>query len=230
MGFISPIATDTNGKPKTTGGMQQLGRDDFMKLLVTKLENQDPLKPMDDEDFIAQLAQFATLEQMHNISEGISSSNQWDLLQMQSLNNAMASSLIGKEITASFEGVMLNKDDSATIAYTSTQPLKSVVLTIKDSAGQVVSTLVEEDISVGTHSIEWDGTDLRGNRLAEGYYTVQATATTNSGEMVEPSLNIAGTVERIYYRDGNAYLYVSGSEVALADVTAIGMAGSFNEN
>lgn len=230
MGFISPIATDTNGKPKATGGMQQLGRDDFMKLLVTKLENQDPLKPMEDEDFIAQLAQFAALEQMSNIADGINSSNQWDLLQMQSLNNAMASSLIGREITASFEGVMLADDKSATIAYTATQPLKSVVLTIKDKTGQVVATVTEANIDEGTHSLTWDGTDLRGNRLPEGFYTVQATATNNNGESVSPSLNIAGTVERIYYRDGNAYLFVNGSEVALSDVTAVGAPGSFTDN
>ena len=60
MSFISPIATDVNGNEKATGSMQILGKDDFLKLLVTKLQNQDPLDPMADEDFIAQLAQFTT--------------------------------------------------------------------------------------------------------------------------------------------------------------------------
>ena len=58
MSFISPVATDTNGNPRDTGSMQSLGRDDFLQLLVTKLQHQDPLKPMEDSDFIAQLAQF----------------------------------------------------------------------------------------------------------------------------------------------------------------------------
>ena len=54
------------------------------------------MSPMQDEDFAAQLAQFSSLEQMQNIADGIKESNQWDLLQMQSLNNAMASSRFGE--------------------------------------------------------------------------------------------------------------------------------------
>ena len=98
MSFISPIPTDSRGNEIKTGSAQELGRNDFLELLIAKLQNQDPLKPMEDEDFIAQLAQFSSLEQMNNIAEGISASNEWDFLQMQSINNTMAAGLIGKEV------------------------------------------------------------------------------------------------------------------------------------
>ena len=111
MSFISPVATDTNGNPRDTGSMQSLGRDDFLQLLVTKLQHQDPLKPMEDSDFIAQLAQFSSLEQMNNIADGIESSNQWDYLQMQSMNNVMAAGFIGKDVKAEFNGVYLDFDN-----------------------------------------------------------------------------------------------------------------------
>ena len=64
------ILTDSNGVEKATGSQQSLGKDDFLKLLITKMQFQDPLNPMEDEDYIAQLAQFSTLEQMNNIAEG----------------------------------------------------------------------------------------------------------------------------------------------------------------
>ena len=73
-----------------TGSVQSLGKDEFLQLMVTKLQNQDPLNPMEDEDYIAQLAQFSSLEQLTNISDGLDESNEWDYLQMQSINNVMA--------------------------------------------------------------------------------------------------------------------------------------------
>ncbi|WP_082053547.1 flagellar hook assembly protein FlgD [Gordoniibacillus kamchatkensis] len=78
-----------NAKPKTTGN-SSLGKDDFLKILITQLQNQDPMQPMEDKDFIAQMAQFSSLEQMTNVATGLSK-----LPQML----GYASSLIGKTIS-----------------------------------------------------------------------------------------------------------------------------------
>ncbi|MCG7407491.1 flagellar hook capping protein [Paenibacillus sp. ACRRX] len=75
---------------KPTGEMKQLGKDDFLKILITQLSNQDPTQPLQDKDFIAQMAQFTSVEQLTNIS------SQLNFLQ-QSLG--MSSNLIGKEIS-----------------------------------------------------------------------------------------------------------------------------------
>ena len=222
MGVISPIPTDNTGQPKATGSMQQLGRDDFLQLLVTKLQYQDPMKPMEDQDFVAQLAQFSSLEQMNNIADGISTSNEWDFLQMQSINNMMAAGLVGKEVTASYSGIYFDGHGEPTIAYETTEFADRVELVIKDSSGSIVNKITKEDLPPGVNSFKWDGKDSFGNRVSEGSYTVEINAFGADGSSFKPSLSIVGTVSEIRYREGAAYLLVNGTEIPLGDISAIG--------
>ncbi len=226
MGFISPVATDASGVAKDTGSMQSLGKDDFLQLMITKLQYQDPLEPMADEDFIAQLAQFSSLEQMNNISEGIETANQWSYLQMQSQNNVMASGFIGKEVSADYSTVYIDDSNQPVISYSTTQYANDLEFKILDSEGAVVTTLKQSDVATGTGSIKWDGKDSLGNRVAEGFYTVEATGTNPSGDDFTPKLSLVGVVEKVVYRDGSAYLMVNGTELALGDITSIGAAES----
>ena len=222
MSFISPVAVDASGVARKTGGQQTLGKDDFLQLLVTKLQHQDPLKPMEDENFIAQLAQFSTLEQMSNISEGIQTSNQWDFLQMQSLNNVMASGLIGREVTADFSGVYLDTTNQPQISYTLDRDASEIRYEVRDEQGNLVATFDEENVEAGAGSIRWDGKDNAGNRMAEGYYSIKAMATTADGSTFTPTLEITGVVSTITYRDGAAYVLINGTEVALGDIRSVG--------
>ncbi|MDD3731156.1 MAG: flagellar hook capping FlgD N-terminal domain-containing protein [candidate division Zixibacteria bacterium] len=230
MSFISPVATDASGAPKQTGSMQSLGKDDFLQLLVTKLQYQDPLSPMADEDFIAQLAQFSSLEQMNNIAEGISTSNQWDFLQMQSINNTMASGLIGKDVKASYKGIYLDTDNKPEIAFTIGQDAASVQLIVRDSTGVTIATITKDNVKAGVNTVKWDGKDSLGNRAPEGYYTVEAVATNSEGESFTPSLSLVGTVTSIVYREGVAYLKVNGMEIPMGDILAIGEPGAFDKD
>ena len=228
MSFISPIATDANGVTKQTGSLQSLGRDDFLQLLVTKLEYQDPLNPMEDQEFIAQLAQFSSLEQMKNIADGIASSNEWDYLQMQSINNTMAAGLIGKDVKAGYDGVVVDGETDPTISFTNNVYASEVTLTITDAEGGVIRQLTMDNVQAGVNSLSWDGKDSLGNTVEEGYYSVQATATDGAGSSFTPDLSLVGRVESITYRDGAAYLKVRGIEISLGDVTAIGEPGAFD--
>jgi len=230
MGPVLPVQTGSAGAPAATGSLQSLGKDDFLQLLVTKLQNQDPLKPMDDEDFIAQLAQFSSLEQMSNIAEAIAEANQLGYVQMQSLNNAMAAGFVGKDVKAIYSGIYIEGDNSPQISYTMPNYASEVKFTIKDEAGNVVATLTQEDVSPGSHTFTWDGKDDLGNRVEEGYYFVEAVATDASGDTFTPDLSLVGTVEAIIYRDGLAYLRVQGLEIPLGDITAIGEKGAFTDD
>ena len=83
-----------NGKLENT---KELGKDDFLKILITQLKNQDPLKPMEDKEFIAQMAQLSTLEQIKNLSSGFDSMS-------AEINSSNALSLIGKNVEINQKG------------------------------------------------------------------------------------------------------------------------------
>lgn len=228
MSFISPVRTDTNGVAKATGSMQQLGKDDFLKLLVSKLQNQDPLKPMDDESFVAELAQFSSLEQMGNIADGIAQQNQLSLIQSQGLNNVMASGLIGKEVKAQFSDISLDASNKPDINFTLSGDVSKATFQIKNSAGQIIRTLSAENLPSGSGQVIWDGKDDSGNRAPAGTYSVSMSAKSSSGETVKASLNLVGIVKQIIYKDGAAYLMVDGLQVSLGDVLGIGEPGTFD--
>ena len=226
MGFISPVVTDTSGNPLQTGSLQQLGKDDFLQLLVTQLQHQNPLEPMSDTEYIAQLAQFSSLEQMENIADELAVSNEWDYIQMQSLNNVLASGLIGRDIKASYNEIYVDADNTPRISYQLESYADEVTFTIKDYEGNTIVTLTEESIEEGQHAITWDGRDSLDNRVPEGSYTVEVTALDMSGNSFQPKLSLIGKCESVVYRDGMAYLTVNGTEIPLGEVEVISETGS----
>lgn len=228
MSFISPVRTDTNGNAKASGSMQSLGKDDFLKLLVSKLQNQDPLKPMDDESFVAELAQFSSLEQMGNIADGIAEQNQLSFLQSQGLNNVMASGLIGKEVKAQFSDISLGASNKPEINFTLDGAASQATIVIKNAAGETVRTISADNLPAGAGQIVWDGKDELGNRAAAGTYTVSMSAKSSGGATVKSSLNLVGVVKQIIYKDGAAYLMVDGLQVSLGDVLGVGEPGTFD--
>ena len=221
MGVISSINSNGNSQGSAFQAANVLGKDDFLKLLITKLTNQDPLKPMDDESFVAELAQFSSLEQMQNINDSLSSALQWDYLQMQTINNTMATSLIGRSVTANYSGVYLDEGTSPVINFTTDKFAASATVKILDADGNLVRTLRETDLPPGVNSFKWDGKDDRGNRAESGYYTIEVSAVDAAGEAITPSTFVSGKVSGVVYHDGAAFLKVNGLEIALADVSAI---------
>jgi flagellar basal-body rod modification protein FlgD len=221
MSFISPVATDSNGKPKSTGSQQSLGKDDFLQLLVKKLENQDPLNPSDDQAFISELAQFSSLEQMNNIATELSTANNYSLMSSQSLNNSLAAGLIGKSVKADYSGVYAETGKPSTISFTSDQIAPSVTFTVKDSAGNDVTTFTKSDVAKGINTATWDGTDSKGNAVANGYYTITAKATTAAGTTFNPSMTVTGIVNKVVYRDGASFVEINGAEISLGDIREI---------
>lgn len=195
-----------------------LGKDAFLKLLVTQLQNQDPLNPLDDKEFIAQLAQFSSLEQMTNISEGIASltekTAQQDMLS--------AVSYIGKEVTA--EGSSMTKAGNyvTPVYFTLDGAAAQVFANVYDENKNLVRTEKFTSMQAGEFSFTWDGRDYNGNTANSGQYEVYFSAESPTGATVFVDTEVSGTVTAIEQGDGETYFRLGdGRKISFADIRKV---------
>ncbi len=198
-----------------------LGKDEFLKLLISQLQNQNPLEPMNDQEYVSQMAQFSSLEQLQNMNSSLSQNMQYNMLLSQTINNTMATSLIGKEITADSDSVGIISGSGADITFKSADFALSGTITITDESGKVVRSLQVSNLQSGDNSIHWNGKDDLGNNVASGNYTYQIDLKDTNGQAVTVSNYRAGTVDSVKYVDGQAYLLVDGAYIPLAQVREV---------
>ncbi len=198
--------------------LRTLGKDDFLRLLTVQLENQDPLSPLNNEDMIAQLAQFSSLEQLENINANLERNNDLDLLLTQVLNNTTAAGLIGKEVVAVGETIHLDSSGSAEIHFKLNEPAHRVVVTIMDENGTEIRKFERQDLVSGENTVIWDGKDDEGHDRAEGNYTVRVEAFDRDGEAIDVMTLLTGTVSSVKFVDGEAVFVVNGVEVKISDI------------
>jgi len=214
------ISNITNAVQSSSGTStetpQTLGKDDFLKLLTAQLKAQDPLNPMDGTNFVAQLAQFSSLEQLTNINSQLTTM----AASQASMQNTIATDLIGKSVT--FEGNTVTLNGSANINYALQGDASKVTVSIYNSSGSLVKTAVLGSEIAGNNSYLWDGTDSNGNQLAADKYTFKVAAEDSTGKMVTATPLTAGTVTGITFNNNVTYLTVDGAlQVQLGDIQTI---------
>jgi flagellar basal-body rod modification protein FlgD len=217
---------DQNQTAAASAANNVVDKDGFLKLLIAQMRNQDPLSPMDNTQFLSQMAQFSTLEQLQNMNGNLASALQWDLLFNQTINNTMATSLIGREVEALGSGVSLGPSGDTAIRYELGGFAKDVTFEVVDAAGDVVYREVRTAQDSGAYRWEWDGRNDRGTRMPAGDYQIRISAVDTEGTKVPVTSYRVGIVEGVVYEDGAAYLVVDGQRLALGDVQRISMAGA----
>jgi flagellar basal-body rod modification protein FlgD len=215
--FVDGYSTPQNAQ----AGNKVLGKDDFLRLLVTKLSYQDPLNPIDDEDFVAQLAQFSSLEQMENMNKNLENDLQWNYLLSQTISNTMSTSLIGRKVTAETTILHLDTGGSSDIRLNLKEPAARLEVTIYDKNGTAIRSITQDNPGKGDIVVHWDGLDDQGVQAVAGDYQVEVTAVDLSGEEFKPGMYVEGKVDRVVYNDGIAYLSVNGQSVPLAAVREV---------
>ena len=152
---------------------QDLGRDAFLKLLTTQLTNQSPLDPMDNEAFVAQLAQFSSVEGI----KGMQASLENMVSGMRQEQMVSGANLVGKKVViegGSFIGG--NNEDSVGTVNLSGEA-DSLSFNIYDSAtGELVYSETKRNVDAGARSLSWDGRSKDGSVLPYGAYTMTASA------------------------------------------------------
>jgi len=194
---------------------------DFLTMLVAQMTHQDPLSPMEGTDMVTQLAQFSSLEELQTMSGLLDGSLQVNLLLATSINNSMATTLIGKTVRAQADTVELAETGETSIRFLLGSAASEVSVKIVDENGETVRTLTGANLASGANTLAWDGCDDEGHRVAAGNYTVQVTAKDSSGSSVTVTPFLEGVVTGVIYRDGVAILLLGSREIHLGDVIAV---------
>ncbi len=203
------------------GANSALGQMDFLELLMIQLKYQDPMSPMDSQQFAAQLAQFSQLEQITQMNQNLTASLQTDLLLAQSVNNTMAASMIGQGLLAYGNQVELIDGQEITLNYNLSGSAETVTIEIKNENGATVRTIEVEAQPSGEQQLTWDGLNDEGEELSDGIYTFSVTAETSGGTSVGTTTYTGGTISGVTYVDGMAEFLVGSILVSLGDIYKI---------
>lgn len=204
-------------------GSIDMARDDFLKLLIIQLSHQDPMSPMESQDFASQLAQFSSLEKLTSINSNIEQSIETNLILAQTINNTMAASLLGKYAKAIGNVVMIDAYGGADLTFRLNGFAHNVKVTITDTNGDTVRVLTTNNLANGEHNLSWDGKNTAGQTVQEDtyYFTVEATDVDGNAITVTPL--IVGNATGIRYENGRAFLLIGGQEVPFSSVVEIGV-------
>ena len=195
----------------------ELGKNDFLNLLVAQLENQDPLNPMDSTDFTAQLAQFSALEQMTNVNTNLKTMIEYQ----NTINNSQVVDFIGKSIKTSGNSVEIGDGNSANLLFDIESDASQVIITIYDKVGGIANILECGSMGAGSKKIIWNGTDLYGNKIADGIYNFVVNAKGFDGNAVETKTYSESKINSIIFNEGKPYLVTGNMEFSLEDVKEI---------
>ena len=187
----------------------------FLQLLTTQLQNQDPMSPMDSNQFTQQLVQFSQVEQQINTN-----SNLQTLISLQQGGSASnAVSYLGKTVTVSNGNASL-MGGAAAWKYGLGAQATATTLTITNSTGQVVYS-GPGSTNAGTSTFNWNGQDNNGNQLPDGVYTMAVNAQAADGSAVQTAVASSGVVSEIDTSGSSPQLVVGLMEIPLADVAAV---------
>ena len=188
----------------------------FLSLLTAQLKNQDPLSPLNSNEFTAQLTQMTGVEQQLLTNDLLTS-----LLEAQQgagLNGA--TSYIGKDATAAWAATKL-EDGAATWSYELGASASDVKLEVLDATGKVVWTGAAPDKTTGTHDFVWNGKTTAGGQLPDGgVYSLKVTAK-NGANTIDSQVLTRGRVTGVEMYDGVPYLTIGSSIVPVSSVIGL---------
>lgn len=191
----------------------------FMTLLLAQIKNQDPLKPQEQTDFVAQLAQFSTLEGVQNLNTTIN-----DIGSMYRSSQALqATALVGRDVLHSGGKAYLEAGGTIKGVIDAGQAAGDLKMTIKDSSGAVVASRELGNTGDAATPFEWDGKDNNGNALAAGKYSVviEGNADGKNKALSTSVYNQVGSVS-IVDKNGGMVLNLNGvGQIASTDIQEV---------
>jgi flagellar basal-body rod modification protein FlgD len=213
---VSPLTSALSG---TAGAAQKqsLGQDEFLKMMLAQIKNQDPLKPLEPAQFLGQLAQFSTVTGIQGMQSSLTALN--NTLGSSSLMEG--ASLVGRDVLSASNTTRLPVAGSVTAAVVAPSAASSIQVNVRDVSGALVRqfSVPADD---GLVDLVWDGNANNGQRAAAGIYTMEAVARIGSaGQSLETMMQNRVNSVTVDPSSGSLTLNTSGGAVPLSAVRRV---------
>lgn len=230
MTTTTPVTTSTTNSSGSTaqavanaGGQQIAGNfNEFLQLLTTQLQNQDPLDPLDTNQFTQQLVEFASVQQQVDMN-----TNMQTLISLQQTTAAtQALQLVGSNVTLTGNNANLSNatGNPATWTLNSSAP-GTAAITISNSSGQAVYTGTTA-LNGGNQTFTWNGQGNNGVKWPDGSYTISVTGTGAGGQALTVTSQVQGTVTAVNMSQTPPTLTVNGQNYPISSIQSVGGGGT----
>jgi flagellar basal-body rod modification protein FlgD len=210
--------TGTTSSATSSGAVAQ-NFQAFLTLLTTQLKSQNPLDPLDTNQFTQQLVQFAQVEQQMSMNESLES-----LISLQrSTQTAVALGFLGSTVVVEGNTAKLT-GGKATWSYSVSKPATATI-NVQNANGQLLYTETRT-LTAGRNSFTWNGRDAQGKVMPEGSYKISVVAKDAAGQSVSVSTEAEGVVEAIDLTQSPAVLTVNGASYTLDKIRHVRRAAS----
>jgi flagellar basal-body rod modification protein FlgD len=221
---MTTIAPTTPSTPSTAGSATNStgtlsftqNFNTFLTLLTTQLQNQDPLSPMDTNQFTQQLVSFSQVEQQIDTNNYLQ-----QLIQLQTAGQTMAAlPMIGQTIEYNGASAPL-QNGQASFVYTLPKNAAQAALVVADSTGRIVYSTAA-DTAVGPHSFVWNGQTMTGQQMPDGgAYTLKVIATGSDSNAIDATVQSIGTVSSVSVDNGSATFNLDGIAVPMSQLVTV---------
>lgn len=235
LGQIEPTTITKQQNDKKNGiGKDTMDQQDFLNLLVVQLQNQDPLDPMDNADFMTQTTMFSQLNEMTTMNSTLNS--MLEAMMLQAYNNTSLTAgagFIGKEIEYQTNTVTVGGDSLKNISFylsDAASAEKSQIL-IYNAEGACVAVVKPDALVSGQNTIHWDGTGVGGVEVGDGTYYFEVQAYNVAGEQIAVQEYGTGVVKGVKLAsDGSLYFDIGDGVVSSEYVYAVREPAETDEN
>ena len=220
MTTITPAVLDQYSleNQSTNNFAKELGQEEFLELMMAQLENQDPMEPMDNGEFLGQMAQFSTVTGIESMQESIE-----NLTETYATSQTLqATQLVGQEVLIEDSAIELNDDETVSGAFELDAASGDVKLDITDAAGSVVRQIDLGSYGAGRHAFTWDGMSSEGERVPAGKYQANVSIQVDEGyEAV--SVLTSRVVDSVEFGAGGQTTLTTqqGDDITMADIRQI---------
>ena len=200
-------------------GVQDRGvntdKEAFLKLLVAQVSQQDPMSPQDSDQYVQQLTQFSTLEQLMSLNKGVETL----ALGQMSNNSQEALRFVGRSVVARGDQLTHSQGDYSEISYEVKGDASDALLTIRDAYGDVV---YETDVRAdqGVQRFTWDGRGKNGQTMPSGRYSVSIEAQ-SGGDAVPVDTYVKGEVTGVRFDQGYPEMMIGDRRVRMTEVIEV---------